>query len=96
MKERIYISGPMKGMVNLNKALFYETQKKLESEGFDVTNPHELICSDDYKECMKLDIRALTYCDTIYMLLNWKQSKGAMLEHMVAVMIGLKVIDYGN
>jgi hypothetical protein len=95
MKERIYISGPIKGIDN-PKEIFYNAQIKLEKEGFDVTNPFDLLYSGTYEEYLRYDIRALTFCDSIFMLPNWKKSKGATLEHMVATMIGLKVIDYGG
>ena len=97
MKERIYISGPITGCKNNNYDAFWKVENKLIFEGFEVINPLTLCKNiDDYKECMKLDIRALTYCDSIYMLPNWKQSKGACIEHAVALAIGLKVIDYGE
>ena len=100
MKERIYISGPMTGIKDNNRELFYSAQLKLQKEGFDTVNPLDMDTLENegltYKQRLKLDIRVLTYCDSIYMLPNWKQSKGATFEHMVAIMIGLKVIDYGN
>jgi hypothetical protein len=100
MTERIYLSGPISGIKNNNREEFEKAQIKLEKEGFIVSNPL-VICQSlgndaPYGEYMCYDIRALTYCDSIYMLPGWKQSRGAMMEHMIALMIGLKVIDYGS
>jgi nucleoside 2-deoxyribosyltransferase len=100
MKERIYISGPITGYKNNNREAFEEIENKLNSEGFEAVNLIK-VCESlgdkaPYGEYMRFDIRALTYCDSIYMLKGWKQSKGAMIEHLVAMAMGLKVIDYNE
>jgi hypothetical protein len=41
---------------------------------------------------MRYDIRALTFCDSIYMMKGWEESKGANIELKVAKAIGLKII----
>ena len=100
MKERIYISGPMTGIKDNNRELFEKARIKLDKEGFDTVNPLDMDMPENegltYQQRLRFDIRALTYCDSIYMLPGWKQSKGAMLEYNVAVSLGLKVIDYGE
>lgn len=40
---------------------------------------------------MRTDLAALLECDAIYLLDGWTRSKGAALEHRVAVAIGLTV-----
>ncbi len=40
---------------------------------------------------MKEDVKALCECDVIYMLSNWTDSKGAIIEHTIAMYLGLKV-----
>ena len=40
---------------------------------------------------MKEDVKALCECDIIYMLSNWTDSKGAIIEHTIAMYLGLKV-----
>jgi hypothetical protein len=100
MKERIYILGPISGIKDNNRKEFYDIADKLRNDGFEVTNPLDFDTPQNeglsYNQRLRLDVRALTYCDSIYMLPDWKKSKGATLEHMVATMIGLKVIDYGS
>jgi len=40
---------------------------------------------------MKEDVKALCECDEIFMLSNWIDSKGAIIEHTIAMYLGLKV-----
>lgn len=44
-----------------------------------------------HKEAMKICMRELKTCDAIYMLKDWKESKGAKMEHEKAVELGLKI-----
>jgi hypothetical protein len=89
--EAIYISGPIKGIVN-PKEIFDDKQKQLEKIGCMVTNPFNLLETGTYEEFMRYDIRALTFCDSIYMMKGWEKSKGANIELKVAKAIGLKII----
>ena len=43
-----------------------------------------------YAEILKLDIAKLSFCDAIYMLSDWTESPGAVVEHDYAVAIGIK------
>jgi hypothetical protein len=45
---------------------------------------------------MKEDIKALCDCDQIFMLSNWVDSKGAIIEHAIAMYLGIKVIYQTN
>jgi hypothetical protein len=91
--ERIYISGPMKNKVNNNKSAFYLAEEMLKKKGYEVFNPHSIYKPNiSYEEYLKLDIRALTFCDSIYMLKGWKESKGANLEKLNAEAFGLKIL----
>lgn len=96
--NRIYISGPIKDIPNA-KELFYTAQIKLEKE-YLVTNPFEVFSDDGtftsdkelYEYYLRMDIRALTFCDSIYMLKGFELSKGANIELSVAKAIGLKIL----
>ena len=50
------------------------------------------IGADDFL-AKPFDIRELVACDAVYMLPGWPASRGARLEHHVAVELGLHVID---
>jgi len=40
---------------------------------------------------MRVDIKALVSCDSIFMLDNWLDSKGAIIEYKIAKMLGLEI-----
>ena len=48
--------------------------------------------SAEWEDYMEKDIAQLLRCRGIYMLNNWKFSKGARIEHAIAVELGLPVI----
>lgn len=41
---------------------------------------------------MRVCITHLMECDAIYMLKDWKQSRGARLEHFIALKLGMRII----
>lgn len=93
MAIKIYISGKISGIENEAQKLFEKAEKELQSYGFEVVNPMKLNHQHDksWHSFMKEDIKALCDCDAIYMLSNWSYSKGAIIEHRIAVNLGLKV-----
>jgi nucleoside 2-deoxyribosyltransferase len=94
MIKKIYISGKISGIENEAPALFENVEKRLKESGFDVVNPMKLNHQHDksWHSYMKEDVKELCDCDTIYMLSNWTDSKGAIIEHTIAMYLGLKVI----
>jgi RNA polymerase sigma factor (sigma-70 family) len=94
-KMLVYISGPMRGKLDLNKAAFEQAENYIISLGHTPVNPHNLtkdLINPSVEECLKVDIKNLLSCDAIHMLDGWKGSKGAKLEYDIAKAIGLKVI----
>ena len=90
----IYISGQITGIEKQAFDLFMVAENKLSLHGYTVINPMTLGHQHDksWANYMKEDIRALLQCDCIYMLDNWKKSKGAKLEHEIAQKLGLEII----
>ena len=41
---------------------------------------------------MRADLRALLDCDAIFMLPGWRESRGATVEHAVAVACGMTIL----
>lgn len=72
---------------------FSNAEEYLEKLGFDVVNP-STINSDiiPYNDLLWADLRILMSCDAIYMLDNWKNSKGAKAEYYFADAIGLEIL----
>jgi len=106
LKRKVYISGPMTGIEQLNRPAFEEAEIIIESEGDIPINPFKLtdnirfpFGADDrqiYFEFMKIDIRGLMDCDAIYLLPGWNHSKGACMELVTAHFFGLKIIRSGS
>lgn len=93
-KERVYLSGRITGLPDLGMKQFEDAANHLRQLGYAVFNPHELNGPElDWKKCMVNDIRILTGCDAIALLDNWKESRGAKLELLIAVMLGLAIYD---
>jgi len=92
--KRIYISGPMSGLPELNFPAFHAAALTLRDRGWDVVNPAELNpCLDiTWAAAMKVDIAALVTCDAIFLLPGWKKSKGASLEHRIAVDLSMPTL----
>ena len=91
---KTYLAGPMSSLPDLNFPAFHTAAEKLRSAGIEVVNPAEINIdqSMSWSECMRQDIIALCGCDTILMLRGWERSTGALLEHHIAVRLGMAVM----
>lgn len=93
-KKRIYIAGKVTGIpYQQAKANFQNAKIILEATGWEVINPLEHIEQhEDWDKAMRIAITQMLTCDAIYLLRNYKQSEGAMLEAMIAAKIQMEVI----
>ena len=93
MARKIYISGKITGIENEAPILFAKAENLLLADGYETINPMDLDHQHDksWHSYMKEDIKALCDCDEIFMLSNWADSKGAIIEHTIAMYLGLKV-----
>lgn len=74
---------------------FCEAERYLKRTfGCEVVNPMKLPHLEGamWEDYMAVDIVYLWDCDTMFMLPCWKQSKGARLEHSLAVARKMKII----
>ncbi len=94
MKKKIYISGPITGVENYEKA--FEAAAEQLKEEYNVVNPvkvNDLVDFElSYSEYMMIDLALLGLCDYIYMLKGWEHSNGAMLERLYAEKMKIKVL----
>lgn len=91
--ERIYISGPMTGLPDLNFPAFYAAASLLRERGAEVVNPAEVNpdAGMSWEQCMRADIKALCDCTALALLPGWERSKGAHLELHIAHRLGLRI-----
>lgn len=90
----LYIAGPMTGLADFNRPAFRMMADRLRRKGYRVVNPAELpgeTLNNPWDWYMRRDLAELVKCDGIVLLPGWEQSKGARLEHHVAVTLGMTV-----
>lgn len=93
---KIYISGKITGTpLELTKLKFQLVEDACLIWKHEPVNPFKLHDSlnKPWEDLMKTDIEALKQCDAIYMLEGWQGSKGARIEHELALKMNL-VIKY--
>ena len=92
---KIYISGKITGYeISEAEQKFKNSEDLLSAKGFEPVNPFTLSETSPDKTCkdyMIDDIRGLFDCEAIFMQSDWPQSKGARVEHAIAVELGLHV-----
>ena len=92
--KRIYIRGPMTGFPDLNFPAFNNMAAKLRASGHQVINPAEIEhVSDEWVDCLRLDIIHLMECGSVALLPGWESSKGALLEVHIARALGMTVVN---
>lgn len=98
-KLKVYISGQITGLdENEYKKLFNEAEDVLIAFGYDPVNPVALDEAEDtngwtWHDFMKRDIKLLCGCDYIYLLPNWRNSRGAKFEYMIADMLQIPCLN---
>jgi len=97
---RVYISGPITAMENLNIEAFNAAERRLRLAGHEPINPHK-ICADIYKGAghdvfMARCLPELRTCAAIVALPGYTGSIGTALEHKEAELCGIPLlsIDY--
>ncbi len=98
-KKKVYISGQITGLDEAEyKALFNKAADILRQFGYEPVNPATLDETENTKnwgwsDYMKHDIKMLCDCDYIYLLPNWRNSKDAKFEYMVADLLNIPCLN---
>lgn len=83
--RRVYIIGPVTGLIDDNRPAFEEARRAIERRGFTVEAPHESIDADEsWLEAVKISIRQLTKTDIVVELDGSDNSPGARIERDLA------------
>lgn len=102
---KIYISGKITGETHyiekFSKAYAYLMKKyHKQYKDLKILNPiiltNHLKAGSSWEDYMKICIKELIDCDIIYMLNDWRRSKGAILEHEIASQLKIKIIYQGE
>jgi len=90
---RLYISGPMAGLPDLNFPAFTEAAMLLDRAGHDVLNParHGQGHEGGVPYYMRLAFLDVLDCEGIALLDGWQKSIGANVEKDMAHILGLPV-----
>lgn len=89
---KIYIAGPMTGLVEFNRPAFMFTAAKLTGRGHVALNP--AVPPDGLTQAQYMDIcLAMLRCaHAIYLLDGWENSAGARAEKALAEKLRLEII----
>ena len=86
----IYISGAITNDFNY-KEKFKKAEEKLLKMGHAVLNPTVVPPMFSHEEHLHIDYAMIDICDGLYMLPDWRESKGANMEYDYAVRKGKKI-----
>lgn len=89
-RMKIYIAGKITGVDNY-KPLFNIAEERLIKKGHTVLKPSVMPLGFEHEEYMHVSYSMIDICEAIYFLNNWKDSKGAILEHRYAERNGKKI-----
>lgn len=92
--DRTYLAGPMSNLPDFNYPAFHKAAALLRANGLHVENPAENPVPDcgTWAAYMRMALAQLVTCDAIALLPGWTASRGARLEHKVAVELGMRVV----
>jgi hypothetical protein len=93
---RIYLSGPISNLPDLNFPAFNSAAADLRYRGFDVFTPSEIELNPNWEwhDYMAVDIPEVVKADAVYVLPGWQKSTGAPIEVALAHWLKKPIYDY--
>lgn len=95
----IYISGQMSGIPDLGYSKLSSAESFLKGLGFvSILNPYKMVDqtkSPKWHECLKIDIKDIMNYGVggVILIDNWMNSKGATLEVILFLSLGIPIFD---
>lgn len=83
----VYLSGPMTGLPHFNKPAFNQVKKLVALTGATVLSPADLPEGPEWNHQMRKCFRFISDCSHVVMLPGWENSKGALIEHLMACQV---------
>lgn len=94
---RIYVSGPMTGIVDYNFPEFRRAADSLNRAGYEAVDPSRHgVDLDSWGDYVKRDLVDMLTCDAVALLRGWEESRGARLEVHVALELGMPVTSVAD
>lgn len=87
VNDIVYLSGPMTGLPNFNRDTFTRVKRIVAATGATVISPADLPDHPSWEHQIRKCIRFVADSTKILMLPGWENSKGALLEHLVACQV---------
>jgi hypothetical protein len=90
--DKIYISGKISGLSHEECMNNFEGGiQKLRRINLFGVSPYQGDEGRTWQQYMKEDIKLMMNCEGIFMLSNWRESKGANIERNLAMHLGMRV-----
>lgn len=97
---RVYISGPMRGVPQLNFPAFDAAAATVRQAGWEAVSPADLdrqhvsLPGADYlRDILARDLAALLQCQAIALLPGWRMSEGAVTEIALGCTVKMTFLD---
>ena len=91
--EWTYLSGPMTGLPDYNRAAFFAKEAELNTGNRRTLNPAAIEGDESWtwSDWMREALRLQLHCDVVHMLPGWRKSRGARIERRLALILGQRV-----
>lgn len=86
--KRIFLSGPMSDLPDLNYPAFHAAAAALRAQGYHVESPAENPRQETWEAYMALSLAQMLTCEEVYLLPGWELGSGAVIEASVAARLG--------
>ena len=93
--NQCYIAGQITGLDEKEYIFnFAIAEKEVYILGYEPISPLNLLHKEDstWEDYLKKDIASLLYCEAVYALRNWQESKGAKIEVSLAMQLNIPII----